>query len=108
MTQGHDQVLMRTLQETASSLSGLNAVYSPAAQPLLPETVKLGGKDPSLQQQPVRVVGGALTSTNQGLTADHVLHVDADHLHFAVLLCSVAAALCKCVLKLPPVCKVRA
>lgn len=78
MTQGHDPVLVRTLQETASSLSWLTAVYSPAAKPLLPETAKLGSEDPGLQQQPVRVVGGALTSTNQGLMAQHALHVAAD------------------------------
>ena len=69
MTQGHDPVLMRTLQEAASSLSGLNAVHSPSSRPLLPEVVKLGSEDPSLQQQPVRVLGGALTSNNQGVLA---------------------------------------
>lgn len=78
MTKGHDPILMRTLQEAASSLSRLNAVYSPTAQPLLPETVKLGSEDPSLQQQPVRVLGGALTSTNQGVMASQTLHVNAD------------------------------
>lgn len=86
MTQGHDPLLMRTLQETASSLSWLSAVYSPSAKPLLPETMKLGCEDPSSPQQPVRVVGGALTSANQGSMAEHTLHVITDHLRSAVVL----------------------
>ena len=83
-TQGHDPILMRTLQETASSLSWLNAVYSPSANPWLTETMKHGCEDPSSQQQAVRVVGGALTSANQGSTARHTLHVVTDHLRSAV------------------------
>ena len=66
VTRGHDPVLMRTLQEAASSLSGLNAVHSPSARPLLPEALKLGSEDPTLGQQPVRVLGGSLASSNQG------------------------------------------
>lgn len=76
MTKGHDPALMRTLQQAAASLSRLRAVYSATAQPLLPETTKLGSEDPSLQQQPVRVLGGALTSTNQGVLAPRTLHVN--------------------------------
>ena len=91
MTQGHDPVLMRTLKEAAASLTGLHAVYKPSASPLLPETMKLGSEDPSLQQQPVRVVGGALTSTNQGLMTEHTVHVLAGHLHLPAVL---AGALC--------------
>lgn len=67
MTKGHDPVLMRTLREAANSLSGLNAVHSPLLGPLLPEVVKLGGEDLSLQQQPVRVLGGSLASHNKGV-----------------------------------------
>ena len=67
MTKGLDPVLMRTLFEAANNLSGLHAVHSPSLGPLLPEVVKLGGEDLSLQQQPVRVLGGSLASNNKGM-----------------------------------------
>lgn len=69
MTAGHDPVLVRTLREAAMCLSGLHAVHSPLLGPLLPEAVRLGGEDLSLQQQPVRVLGGSLASHNQGVLA---------------------------------------
>lgn len=66
VSRGHDSVLTRTLQEAASSLSGLNAVHSPSARPLLPEAIKVGSEDLCLGQQPMRVMGGSLASNNQG------------------------------------------
>ncbi|KAL3137712.1 hypothetical protein ABBQ38_004979 [Trebouxia sp. C0009 RCD-2024] len=67
VSRGHDSVLTRTLQEAASSLSGLNAVHSPSARPLLPEAIKVGSEDLCLGQQPMRVMGGSLASNNQGI-----------------------------------------